>query len=80
MWALSPLAAPVEALEEILADVQTARPTSTASLTVGPMVGIDLAAVFSLDVSLFLNSWYNSPRRFRPHNVSRVVSPGNSEK
>lgn len=40
MWALSPLAAPVEALEEILADVQTARPTATATLTVGPMVGI----------------------------------------
>eukprot|EP00903_Cladosiphon_okamuranus_P007797 g7546.t1 len=41
IWALAPLAAPVEALEEILADVQTARPTSTATLTVGPMVCTD---------------------------------------
>ena len=42
MWALAPLAAPVEALEEILADVQTARPASTATLTVGSMVCIDV--------------------------------------
>lgn len=40
IWALSPLAAPVEALEEILADIQTARPTATGTLLVGPMVGI----------------------------------------
>ncbi|CAM9540792.1 unnamed protein product [Scytosiphon promiscuus] len=34
----------VEALEEILADVQTARPTSTATLTIGPMVDSTKAA------------------------------------
>lgn len=38
MWALSPLAVPVEALDEILADVQTARPTSMVTLTAGSMV------------------------------------------
>lgn len=46
MWAFSPRAAPVEALEEILADVQTARPTSMATLSVGSMVGICLAVLF----------------------------------
>ncbi len=39
MWAMSPLAAPVEALEEMLTDIQTARPTATGTLLVGAMVG-----------------------------------------
>lgn len=47
MWAMSPLAVPVEALEEILTDIQTARPTATGTLLVGPMVGTGWPVTFT---------------------------------
>lgn len=38
MWALSPLALPPAAVEEMLADLQTSRPTATIALSIGPTV------------------------------------------
>lgn len=38
MWACSPLACPPAAVDEILADLQTLRPTATVALNVGPVV------------------------------------------
>lgn len=39
IWAFSPLSCPDEAVAELLADLQTSRPTATVALHVGPMVG-----------------------------------------
>lgn len=38
MWAFSPLACPPAAVEEMLADLQTLRPTAMIALNVGPVV------------------------------------------
>lgn len=43
IWALSPLGCPGATLEEMLADIQTSRPTATSTLVIGPTVGDNIS-------------------------------------